>query len=134
MRLLFLDDIRQPKDAWAYTSNPIYTRQDWSIVRNYTEFVVYIETNGLPDLISFDHDLAIEHYQTLLDEGLSKRAARKQAAPMEKTGHDCARWLVEYCRERDLDLPKYLSHSMNPVGKENILNTLKDYEIQREAL
>ena len=42
---LFLDDIRKPPDV------------DWFIVRNYNQFIDWIDKNGLPDIISFDHDL-----------------------------------------------------------------------------
>jgi hypothetical protein len=31
--------------------------QEWEVFSSYTEFVAWIETNGLPDFISFDHDL-----------------------------------------------------------------------------
>ncbi len=33
--------------------------KEWQIVLSYTEFVVWIETNSLPDFISFDHDLGL---------------------------------------------------------------------------
>lgn len=39
----------------------------------------------------------------------------------EKTGYDCAKWLVDYCIDNKLTLPKHVYvHSMNPVGKKNI--------------
>jgi hypothetical protein len=43
----------------------------------------------------------------------------------EKTGYDCAKWLVEYCVEHGLKFPEYVVHSMNPVGKENILSYVR---------
>ena len=46
----------------------------------------------------------------------------------EKTGYDCAKWLCDYCVENKLPLPEYFIHSMNPVGRENILSTLKSCE------
>ena len=46
----------------------------------------------------------------------------------EKTGNDCAKWLSEYCVKNVVPLPDYYVHSMNPVGKENILSTLKSCE------
>ena len=33
----------------------------WVVVKNYDEFTEYIEKNGIPDYISFEHDLAPEH-------------------------------------------------------------------------
>jgi hypothetical protein len=34
-------------------------RKKWQIVRSYDEFVAWIERHGLPDFISFDHDLGL---------------------------------------------------------------------------
>jgi hypothetical protein len=61
---LFLDDIRHPYDCIIYMSSPgIYSKYDWETVRNHDEFVAFITKNGLPDLISFDHDLSdIDYY------------------------------------------------------------------------
>ncbi|MDQ0066004.1 cyclic-phosphate processing receiver domain-containing protein [Chryseobacterium lathyri] len=70
---------------------------------------------GLPEMISFDRDLADIHYL--------KPDSDEYA---EKTGYECAKWLIEYCMDHYLDLPKFYCHSMNPVGKENILSLLKN--------
>ena len=73
---LFLDDIRDPKNMipgmevlykdgmLIHRNNPdnFYYKHDWVVVRSYNEFVDYITKNGLPKLVSFDHDLAPEHY------------------------------------------------------------------------
>lgn len=118
MKLLFLDDIRYPKDVFTYIPDPIYNLKNWDIVRNYNDFVNYIkESKELPPLISFDHDLSDEHY-----------VSNDFMAYKEKTGYDCAKWLVEYCLENNLDLPEYLSHSMNYYGKKRILQILNDFE------
>lgn len=61
-RLLFLDDVRYPIEAYHYTKQDIFLRSDWHIVRNYGQFVSRILEKGLPEMISFDHDLADEHY------------------------------------------------------------------------
>ena len=45
---------------------------------------------------------------------------------MEKTGLDCAKFLVEYCADENLPLPEYLAHSANPAGKENIEKFLEN--------
>jgi hypothetical protein len=103
----------------------MYTREEWIVVKNYDEFVNYISTNGLPYLISFDHDLADEHYDQSLYltnyDDMSKSFK-------EKTGLDCAKWLVDYCLDNSLKLPKFVVHSMNPVGAENISSYLKAFE------
>ena len=116
-RLLFLDDIRYPVEAYHYTRQDIFLRKDWHIVRNYEQFVSRILEKGLPDMISFDHDLAEVHY---LQSGSDEYT--------EKTGYDCAKWLVEYCMDHHLDLPEFYCHSMNPVGKENIESLLKNFK------
>ena len=38
----------------------------------------------------------------------------------EKTGFDCAKWLVDFCHDNDVPFPRYTIHSMNPVGRLNI--------------
>ena len=127
---LFLDDIRNPEDAAKYTNQDIYLFKMWDTVRSYNEFVSYIENNGLPVCISFDHDLADEHYtpeEYWSDYDKSKVYQDKQHYK-EKTGYDCAKWLVDYCIENKCNLPKYMCHSMNPVGKDNIINYLNNYE------
>lgn len=54
---LFLDDIRYPLGAYEYTRFPALKELTFHIVRNYDEFVDIITKTGLPDFISFDHDL-----------------------------------------------------------------------------
>lgn len=116
-KLLFLDDIRYPVEVYHYTKQDIYLRKDWQIVRNYEQFVNRILEKGLPKMISFDHDLADEHYLKPDFQG-----------HVEKTGYDCAKWLIEYCLDHDEDLPKFYCHSMNPVGKDNILYLLENFK------
>jgi hypothetical protein len=113
---LFLDDIRNPPHAFGYTKELMFLERQWVIVRNYNEFKNYIEKNGLPKLISFDHDLADTFYETEESDGHK-----------EKTGLDCAKWLIDYCLDNNLKCPEYYCHSMNPVGKENILNLLNSF-------
>ena len=91
MKKLFLDDIRNPPDS------------SWDVVRSYDEFVSYISLNGVPDFISFDHDLG-------------------DAVP---TGMDCAKWLVETERL----LPNFAVHSANPPGRINIFSLLENWRI-----
>lgn len=87
MKKLYLDDIRIPKT------------KGWDIVRSYDAFVKWIEKNGVPDEISFDHDLGDEN---------------------TKTGYDAAKWIGEYCLDSGIPLPEYNVHSANPVGRANI--------------
>lgn len=121
---LFLDDTRSPIDVYRYTFKYIYVENEWTIVRNYDEFVKVIETNGVPDIISFDHDLADEHYGT--HDHLTQD---EYDLYTEKTGYHCAKWLINYCIDKGLDLPKtILIHTMNAVGARNIASLFNTYE------
>lgn len=110
---LFLDDERKPNQV-TWVKLPLVS---WTIVRNYNEFVQCIMSNGLPNTISFDHDLAFEHYPFAENRpGLTIPYDTYK----EKTGWHCANWLVEYCATHKQKLPKCYIHTMNITGKENI--------------
>lgn len=126
--LLFLDDIREPKQAYEYTKQEMFVNQKWDVVRNYDEFVNYIKTNGLPSFISFDHDLADVHYMSEQKWIDHYNSGDTRTPNREKTGYDCAMWLVFYCLDNDKQLPDYYCHSMNPVGKEKIVSLLKAFQ------
>ena len=130
--LLWLDDERNPRavlqdgSTWLVFS-PIDQPFNLSWVKNYDQFVAYIEHNGLPDAICFDHDLGLSKQLEYRAKGSSKRESRRLARETEKTGFDCAKWLVDYCLDRNIDLPLYNIQSANQVGKENIDKLLKNY-------
>ena len=114
--ILWLDDIRDPFviKEWIYTIQ--YLKEEYlriedepcevQWVKTQIEFEKYIKENGLPNLISFDNDLGIGNGE----------------------GYDCAKWLVEYCMDNNVQLPKWFIHSANPVAKENIKNLLINFE------
>jgi hypothetical protein len=115
---LFLDDFRMPKDAFEYTKLQIYLSVEWIVVRNYYAFITIIQNKGIPDALSFDHDLADEHYvqQKVYDQY------------SEKTGYHCAEWLIYYCIDNKKELPAtILIHSMNPAGSLNIKSLFDSY-------
>jgi len=121
---LFLDDMRVPQDVFNYTGNPIFLKEDWVIVRSYDEFVKYIEEKGLPEMVTFDHDLADVHYgvQDHVDQDYYDLCE-------EKTGYHCALWMINYCLDNELKLPKRVYiHSMNGVGARNINSLFTTYE------
>jgi hypothetical protein len=125
MRKLFLDDIRFPKDAINLVPTDfvkLYWEKDWDIVRNYDELAQYLTSSGVPDLISFDHDLADFQYDLTPDDysNMSEEDMIMKFGSMEKTGLDCAKFLVEYCMNVGSLLPEYVVHSANPTGKKNI--------------
>ena len=101
---LFLDDIRNPQDVLY----PYVVNTDFTIARSFDEAVQFVIAKGVPNFISFDHDLADEHYET---------------GTGEKTGHSFAKWFADFVIDNNLKLPldfKYYVHSWNPVGAENI--------------
>ena len=84
---LYLDDLRT-------------TPEGFERVYSYEEFVAYLQRYGLPDFISFDHNLGEEF-----------------------SGYDCAKYLVVYCLDR-----QFAVHSQNPVGKVNIEQLLANFK------
>ena len=116
---LFLDDVRVPTDVtWA----AIPENQHYSVVRNYEQFISLILARGVPKYVCYDHDLADCHYVDGLKGG--KINYNKY---VEKTGYDCAKWLVDYCVRQNIKHPPYVVHSLNPVGKKNIESYIENY-------
>lgn len=114
---LYLDDVRNPKS------------EGWIIVRNYEDFIKFIEENGLPEEISFDHDLAREHTLFFMNNGGFDNPPDPMNTQFEtKTGYDCAKWLCDYCWTNGLPLPNWNVHSANPVGRDNIVQILQSFE------
>ena len=72
---------------------------------------VYSYEEFVAYLISFDHDLGEEF-----------------------SGYDCAKYLVDYCLDRQLPLPDFAVHSQNPVGKENIERLLNNFKEQQKTI
>ena len=106
-RLLWLDDLLDPKDSrmnWLAFS-PIGEEVEVIWAKNMDEFTSWIQTNGLPDAICFDHDLGEN----------------------ESTGYDCAKWLVEHCLDKQCLPPVWACQSANPVGKVNINRLLRNF-------
>lgn len=120
---LFLDDERLPHNVtWVELPDS----QHYSVVRNYNEFVDLIETRGIPKFVSYDHDLADAHYTHIVQD-IMNRENIPYDSYKEKTGYDCAKWLVDYCMKKGVKHPPYLVHSMNPIGKQNIISYVESY-------
>lgn len=131
--LLWLDDLRDPyQDTWLQNYAPDYVGMEMNVmwVKSYTEFVGWIKKNGLPTMIAFDHDLGEDVAIELVKKGVHKRKAR-EIKQQEKTGYHCALWLVNYCMDEDIDFPKYVVQSANPVGKENIIGLISNFKKHR---
>jgi hypothetical protein len=102
-KFLFLDDERFPAQVtWINL-----WRGEYEIVRSFDEFRDYIIKNGIPQVISFDHDLGMNS----LD------------------GHKCARWLADSFLYDGMVLPEnfaFTVHSMNPIGARKITKLLDE--------
>jgi hypothetical protein len=113
---LYLDDVRTPKDT------------DWEVVRSYDEFVAHIRLHGLEnyELMSLDHDLgdtAMNEYYNNVHPNYTLDYSNIK----EKTGMDCAKFLVAESMTKGIPLPAIYVHSANPIGSANIMGYINNY-------
>lgn len=105
---LFIDDERWPSDViWADWYG---TKTQWVIARNWSEVETLIESLGMPNFISFDHDLG--------------------PADVSIDGYQIAQNLVEWSMDGKIEFPigfEFYVHSMNSIGKKNIEHLLNNY-------
>lgn len=108
--------------------------EGWELVKNFEEFALKIGSSlknnkGFSDIeaISFDHDLAYEHYSAA---SILPTQSLDLIKFKEKTGFDCAMWLIskliEYGVKPD-ETPHFIVHSYNPVGAQRIAVALQNY-------
>lgn len=117
---LFLDDRRTLEMAMkedpfflSFLRNSNCNLNDIKIAKNKKEFVNIVNEFGIPNYISFDHDLADWDY--------------KDGQKIENTGDTCAKYLCQLCYDHNMKLPIYYVHSNNPAGKKNIKTTFEFY-------
>ena len=113
---LYLDDIRTPNS------------DEWVVVRNYDELVSNIRLNGLDkyEVISLDHDLG-DTAQKEYFNNVSPNYQLDYNNILEKTGLDCAKWLVAESMNSKIPLPQIYTHSANPIGAANIMGYVNNY-------
>jgi hypothetical protein len=136
---IYLDDIRTPNDPnneWVDGIEP------WTVVRSYDEFVAKVTEIGLEniDIISLDHDLgdtAMQEYYT----NVSPNYKLDYNNITEKTGLDCAKWLIDLYfdkhddinqtraekRDNGIGFPRVYTHSANPIGSANIMGYINNF-------
>ena len=114
---VYLDDIRNPTQTYPET---LHTQ--WVIVRSYDEFIKVLNERGIAEFYSFDADLADEHYNSNTPHSEYK----------EKTGYEALKYLVNYCMNKEIELPPCKVHSMNPVQRENMNNYIRNYRESNE--
>lgn len=119
---LFLDDKRTPKEVFKFVSSWLFATLNFSTVRDFDSFVEFITNKWIPSFVTFDHDLAPEHYtpeEYRNDYDRSKEYQEQRYKEYtEKTWLDCAKRLVDYCNENKLPFPRYYVHSQNPVWRD----------------
>jgi hypothetical protein len=119
---LLVDDIRVPNEIyWANLPKD----KHYTVVRSYQQFIEIITLRGIPQFVSFDHDLGPYSYSEYSNS--IKTGYINYENIQEMTGLDCAKWLVNYCIEKNLPFPEYIVHSMNPIGKKNIESYIESY-------
>lgn len=121
---LYLDDCRIPIETPP-------TISEWVVVKSYDEFkqVLYDyikEHHKIPYLISFDHDLAEEHYDHFNRGILGSQPPYLEFK--EKTGAHAAKLLTAICEKNNLQINKVCVHSHNPVGALNIQTLINGWK------
>lgn len=121
------------KKAWIYLDDvrtPVEKNLDkvWTVVRSYDEFVNKVSEIGLENIevVSLDHDLGesamVEFYLNV-----SPNYSLNYDNIKEKTGYDCAKWLVSASIETGVPIPTVYTHSANPIGSANIMGYVNNY-------
>ena len=112
---IYLDDVRTPIDS------------DWIIVRNYDEFISKVKEIGFEniELISLDHDLG-DTAMTEWHRNVYHNYTLNYDNIVEKTGMDCAKWLVEQWLEGS-PVVDVVVHSANAIGSANMMGYINNY-------
>ena len=137
---IYLDDIRtpiSPNNVW------IEGVAEWTVVRNYDEFVELVRKTGLEniEIISLDHDLGDTAMQEYF-RNVSPNFKLDYDNIEEKTGYDCCKWLVNHFYDTDpkrltmnridkksypIIFPTVVVHSANPIGSANIMGYINNF-------
>jgi len=116
-KYIYLDDVRTPVD------------EDWIVVRNYDEFVNKITEIGMENigLISLDHDLG-DSAMKEWHNNVYHNYKLDYNNITEKTGYDCAKWLVEQWLMHDKPIVPVKVHSANAIGSANIMGYINNFK------
>ena len=115
---IFLDNSRTSSDMFYKFNNPVY--RNCITIKNYKDFVEYIETNfqkdgSYPGFISFDFHLSDVTLSITEDKTIFYNEDCYQ-----ETGYECALWVINFCKSHNLPIPKYFIHDDNSYGKRKI--------------
>jgi len=94
---LWVDDIREPPDGWVWAKSAAEAKQ-------------YLKTRQV-EKASLDHDLSFDHYSVTDNYN-------------EETGYDLVKWM---CETGHWPKEKPVVHSMNPVGRQNMIQLIDRY-------
>ena len=120
-RALYLDDLRPLPEHGHFI--------EWfTLVKSFEEFAEHIIEHGLPDLVSFDHDLHEEHVR--IASALDWKDFDYSACTVG-TGYHCAKWLITYCVDTKQPLPYFTVHSANTYGATRIVQLLNNFKLSR---
>ena len=113
---IYLDDVRTPLNS------------DWVVVRSYDEFVRVVSEIGLENIdeISLDHDLG-PSAMAEWHKNVYNNYTLDYNNITEKTGYDCAKWLVEQWMEGK-PVQRVYTHSANAIGASNIMGYINNYK------
>lgn len=143
---IYLDDVRTPVNT--VPENPDHYDGDWVVVRDYDEFIAKVQEVGLHNIgvISLDHDLG----ETAMSEyynNVANNYTLDYNNIKEKTGYDCAKWLVSHFYDTNpwweeanrfikkpetIPFPVVHTHSANPIGSANIMGYINNF-LKNEA-
>ena len=112
---IYLDDVRTPVE------------NNWVVVRSYNEFITKVNEIGLEniDFVSLDHDLG-DSAMKEWHKNVYHNYALDYNNITEKTGYDCAKWLVEQWMEGQSVVDVY-THSANAIGSANIMGYINNF-------
>ena len=115
MNRIYLDDVRTPIEG------------NWIVVRNYKEFVDKVDELGLDniELVSLDHDLG-DSAMSEWKNNVYHNYELNYDNITEKTGYDCAKWLVEQWMDGK-PVVTVMTHSANAIGSANIMGYINNY-------
>ena len=101
---------------------------DWVHVWDYDEFISTVSELGLENItmISLDHDLGISAMEEC-NNNVFVNGTLNYDNIAEKTGYDCAKWLIDCSLDSNIPLPVINVHSANPVGSKNIMMLINNY-------
>ena len=108
---LFLDDERMIEDCKEFFG-PMYDRSvdDWVICRKSAEALDTVREKGLPTFMALDHDLGTDLNDYTIDNTMKFLHALVELVGIETPP------------------PEYSVHSMNPVGRLNIVSFMESWK------